>query len=121
MNKDITVFLQHILTAVECIEDFTVGFSKKDFLNSVKTQDAVIRRLEIIGEAAKSLPTLFLEEHQEVPWREMIRMRDKLIHGYFGVDLDIAWNVVEEDIPVLKREVKKILLSLKPEDKTTEN
>ena len=111
MNEEITTLLCHILEATERIEEFTEGFSENDFLSSVKTQDAVLRRLEIIGEASKSLQASFLGEHQEISWREMIRMRDKLIHGYFGVDLQITWNVVTDEIPTLKKKIKMILSS----------
>lgn len=90
MKKDPIIFLNHILESINKIEEFTKGLLKSDFINSVKTQDAVIRRLEIIGEAAKNLPKQFLEKHKNIPWNEIIRTRDKLIHGYFGVDLNIT-------------------------------
>ncbi len=87
MKKDPTVFIKHISESIKRIEEFTKGVSRKDFIGSVQLQDAVIRRIEIIGEATKNLPNKFTKKHPEVPWSKMARTRDKLIHGYFGVIL----------------------------------
>ncbi len=108
MNKDISVFIGHILESIARIEEFTKGVPKKEFLISVQKQDAVIRRLEIIGEAVKNIPISFREKYSEVPWKEIARIRDKLIHGYFGIDLELTWDIVKKDIPVLKGKIKKI-------------
>ncbi len=94
MKKDISVFLGHIVESIERIEEFTRDASKDDFYKSVQVQDAVIRRIEIIGEASKNMPEEFRKKHPEVPWAEMSRTRDKLIHGYFGVDLELTWDIV---------------------------
>ncbi|MBI2558459.1 DUF86 domain-containing protein [Candidatus Woesearchaeota archaeon] len=112
MKKDDNIFLKHILESIDKIEKFTKGISKVEFIKSVKTQDAVIRRLEIIGEATKNLSANFKEKHTNVPWNEIARMRDKLIHGYFGVDLNITWGVVSNDLPDLKKKIKIILKTL---------
>jgi uncharacterized protein with HEPN domain len=72
-------------------------------------QDGTIRQLEVIGEAAKWLSEEFKEEHPDVPWRDMARMRDRLIHGYFGVDLDAVWETVDRDIPQLKKYIRDIV------------
>jgi len=109
MKKDTSVFIKHILESIERIEEFTKGISKKVFFNSVQIQDAVIRRIEIIGEATKNVPNGFRKKHPEIPWSEIARTRDKLIHGYFGVDLDLTWDIVKKDLPDLKKKVKKIL------------
>lgn len=109
MKKDTSVFIKHILESIEKIEEFTKGVSKKDFFDSVQLQDAVIRRVEIIGEATKNLPIRFRKKHPEVPWSEIARTRDKLIHDYFGVDLNLTWDIVKKDLPDLKKKVKKIL------------
>lgn len=82
------------------------GVSKENFLKSVQLQDAVIRRLEIIGEAAKNIPAEFRKKHADIPWSEMARTRDKLIHGYFGVDLDLTWDITKRDLPGLKNKLR---------------
>ncbi len=73
------------------------------FESDVLLQDAVIRNIEVIGEAAKKVSDIFKEQNSQVPWREMAGMRDKLIHDYFGVDIEIVWKTVQIDIPVLKK------------------
>lgn len=113
MKKDVSVFLQHIIESIVKIEEFTKGDTKADFISSAKTQDAVIRRLEIIGEAVKNMPSDFIKKHPDVPWSEIARTRDKLIHGYFGVDLDITWTVVKSNLPSLKKKISEIIEQLK--------
>lgn len=87
MKKDPKIFLEHILQSIEAIEDYVKDLTKDDFLNSPIVQDAVIRRIEIIGEASKNLPEDFKNEHPEVLWKDIAGMRDILIHKYFGIDL----------------------------------
>ena len=113
MKKDDSVFLEHILDSIEKIEEFTRNVSKSDFLNNVQLQDAVVRRIEILGEAAKNISQIIVEKHPEVEWKKMIGTRDKLVHGYFGVDLEVVWFVIKDDLPKLKEKVKKILRELK--------
>jgi len=113
MKKDESIFLQHILESIERIEEFVKGMSKQQFLEDVKTQDAVLRRLEIIGEAAKNLPEEFKKKHREIPWREIVDMRNIVVHKYFGVDLDITWEVVKNDLPDLKKKIKNLLKEVK--------
>ncbi|MDK2831832.1 MAG: hypothetical protein PWQ51_2595 [Methanolobus sp.] len=111
--KDPEVFIVHIKDSIEKIEDFTNNKSKDDFLEDVQLQDAVIRRIEIIGEASKNIPEEFKRKFQDVPWSEMARTRDKLIHGYFGVDLELTWDIVENDLPELKARMEQILEEFK--------
>ena len=108
MKKDVTIFLSHILESIEKIGEFTEGISKKEFLESSKTQDAVIRRLEILGEAVKNIPQNFKTKYPQVPWRKIAGLRDVLIHEYFGVDLNLTFRIVKKDLPDLKKKILKI-------------
>ena len=113
MKKDDSVFLQHILESIEYIEEFVENKSKSEFEESVMLQDAVIRRLGVLGEAAKNLSNSIIQKHTEIAWKKIAGTRDKLIHGYFGIDLDIVWSVIKTDLPELKEKIQKILRELK--------
>jgi len=115
MKKNEKIFFRHILEAIERIEEFTKDFSKEEFMKSVKTQDAVIRRLEIIGEAAGNISNKIKNKYEEIPWKKIIGMRNILIHHYFGVDLDTVWVVIKKDLPKLKQKIKKILKEVEKE------
>ena len=109
MRKEDTVYLKHILESIRKIENYVKGLEKGEFMKNSLVQDAVIRNLEIIGEAAKNVSEDFKNKHKNIPWREIARMRDKLIHAYFGVDLNITWEVIKRDLPKLKKQINKIL------------
>jgi uncharacterized protein with HEPN domain len=86
--KDDLAFIEHILLCIDKIQEYTKNLSARDFNNSELIQDAVIRNIEIIGEATKKISKDLKSQYQEIPWKEMSGMRDKLIHDYFGVDID---------------------------------
>jgi uncharacterized protein with HEPN domain len=103
------VYLQDILESIEYIQSFLDGVSEDEFYKNVEKQDAVLRRLEIIGEAVKHLPEEIREDHPDIPWRQIAGMRDIIIHEYFGVTLNMVWIVATDDILDLKTKVVKII------------
>lgn len=113
MKKDPEIFLEHILESIDLIQDYTAHKTITDFIKSVQLQDSIIRRIEIIGEAVKNLPDDVKNNYPEVPWKKIAGMRDVLIHEYFGIDLELTWQVVQKDIPDLKRKIMKIKHDLK--------
>lgn len=112
MQRD-KLFLLHIRDAVVDIEKFIKGITKKEFYNNYLIQNAVIRQIEIIGEATKNLSAELKKKHSEVPWKEIAGMRDILIHEYFRVDIVAVWKVIKEDLPALKKKILEILKKLK--------
>lgn len=108
MNKDPQVYLAHIRDAIRLIRDYTAE-GEAAFHQDRKTQDAVIRNLEIIGEAVKQLPAKLTGRHASIPWKDIAGMRDRLIHHYFGVNLKMVWGVVENRLGELESVVNKEL------------
>jgi len=107
--RDYRIYLQDIVAAMESIEVFIEGLNFEMFQADDKTASAVIRKLEIIGEAVKQVPKEIRQKYPHIPWREMAGMRDKLIHFYFGVDYLLVWGAITNRIPEIKQEVQKIL------------
>jgi len=108
-RPDPTDYLRHILVEAEYLIDRCRGLTREAYLQDETLRRAFVRSLEIIGEAAKQLPPEWRDAHPAVKWRSMARMRDRLIHGYFGVDHDIVWDVVAGKIPPLAAELRRIL------------
>ena len=104
-----TPYLRHILDAIGRIEEYTQGITEEEFYQQYLIQDGVIRQLEIIGEATKQLSKELRDSHALIPWKDIAGMRDKLIHHYFGVDIDEVWLTAKDDIHILKSEVELIL------------
>jgi uncharacterized protein with HEPN domain len=111
MKHDPSVFLKHIRDSITDIENYTQDVDLQSFLTytNKEKQDAVVRRIEIIGEAVRNLPEDFRQEHPEVPWHQIAGMRHKLVHEYFGVDLELVWQVVRHDLGLLKKHVEELL------------
>lgn len=109
MKKDPKIFLNHILESIAEIEKNLKGISEAKFHKTTAKQDAVIRRLEIIGEAAKNIPGEIRKKYTFVPWRQIAGSRDVLSHRYFEVDLRAVWDAATKDIIKLKKDVKRIL------------
>ncbi len=107
-KKDSQIFIAHILECLDLISQYSKGKRQTDFLASTALQDAIIRRLEVIGEAVKNLAVSLKTENPEVPWKKIAGMRDILIHEYFGVDLELTWEVVKRELPKLKKQILKI-------------
>lgn len=102
-------YLSHILAEAEYLLATSEGLTSTDFDTDETLQRAFVRSLEIIGEAAKKVPDSFRADHPEIEWRAMAGMRDRLIHDYFGVDYEIVWDVVQNHIPELRRQIAMIL------------
>ena len=109
MSRNYKILVEHILESIKQIENYTKNISEHDFLKSTQAKDSVIRRLEIIGEAIGNFPEEIKKEHPNIQWNEISGMRNFLIHEYFGVDLHLIWNTIENDIPKLKKQMKKII------------
>jgi len=113
--KDDTLYLHHIRDALDAIKDYTVG-GEEAFYQTRMIQDAVIRNLEIIGEATKNLSPALRENHPHTPWKQIAGLRDILIHQYFGVDLKLVWTVVQVRLPALRDQTDQILNTSFPKD-----
>lgn len=109
MIKDHTVFLKHILECIEAIEQYSRGLSERQFLKSQIKQDAIIRRLEVIGEAVKNLPENFKEKHSDIPWNKAMATRNIIVHDYLNIDLEIIWDTVKESLPGFKEQIESLL------------
>ena len=108
MPKGCRVYLDDIMSSIKKIEQYTASMSYEEFSKNGLVVDAVIRNLEVIGEAVKSLPSEMKVPHPEIEWKKIAGLRDILIHEYFGVNLEIIWDVVNNKLPEFKQSVSKI-------------
>jgi uncharacterized protein with HEPN domain len=112
MTRDYRDYLQDILDAIDETAEFTAGLTYDAFTRDRKTTNAVVRSLEVLGEAAKRIPDSLRAKAAEMPWKRMAGMRDKLIHEYSGVDLGIVWTVIKEELPPVRSSVQRLLMEL---------
>ncbi len=108
-ERDFTQFLQDILDAIDDVEGFIKEMEFNEFSGDKKTIYAVMKALEIIGEAKKNLPDTLKNEYPDIPWKFMAGIRDKVVHVYFVVDIPIIWSTAKKDLPSLKSSIEEIL------------
>jgi len=106
--------VEDLLHAIQKAQDFSAGMSFKAFAKDEKSVWATIRAIEVIGEAAKNVPPLVRRKYPDIPWPDIIGMRSKLVHDYFGVDLHVVWATVKEDLPGLLPSLKRLRDAHKP-------
>ena len=109
MPRDFEVYLQDILEAIGKVNAYTAGMSRAELEGDPKTVDAVLRNLEVIGEAAKAIPELVRDAHPEIEWRKIGGLRDILIHHYFGINMDIVWDILQNQLDELGEKVRQML------------
>lgn len=109
MTKIDSIYIDHIMESISRIERYLIGIDQDSFLNNEMVQSAVIRELEVIGEASKNISKKTKDMYERVPWRSISGMKDKLIHDYMGVDLDAVWDTATIDILELKTNLSRIL------------
>lgn len=111
MRRGDKEFLTDILESIKRIKSYSNNVSYSQFLKDIKTQDSIVRNLEIIGEAAKRISDELKKNNSSVEWKNISDLRNRLIHDYFGTNLDIVWGIIEEDLDTLKKEISKIIKS----------
>jgi uncharacterized protein with HEPN domain len=107
-KKDDRVFIEHILESIEAIQEFSKDMDLDELSSNRMKRNAIFREIEIIGEASKNLSNNLKKKYKQIPWKEIAGTRDKLIYHYFGVNLELLFKTIEEDIPKLKKQIEKI-------------
>lgn len=107
-KRDIRLYIEDVRESIAKIEKYTKGLDYNTFIKDPKTIDAVVRNLSVIGEAVKNFPDNLKSKYPQVPWREIAGTRNKTIHEYFGIDEDILWKTVKEDMPAFKKQIIEI-------------
>ncbi len=107
-NRPIRLLIDDMLDAIGRVEQYTKDFSYETFSSDQKTIDAVVRNLEIIGEAANRLPEEFKEKHSEIEWYKIVGLRHRIVHEYFGIDIQIIWQILKNDLTVLRKDLSMI-------------
>ena len=111
MKRDDIVYVQHVLNAIAKINEYVAGVSEQEFFEATMRQDAVIRQLEIIGEAVKNISVLTKQKADDIPWKDMAGMRDVLIHQYFGVDISAVWQTTQDDLDEVEQLLRVLVKS----------
>lgn len=115
-KRDVLVYLDDIFESAELIESYSTAISENEFYQSLEKQDAILHRLQIIGEAAKHVPAAYREKWSQVPWKDIAGIRDIIVHENFGITLNMIWITAIEDIPHLKHQILSILENYSAEE-----
>ena len=107
--KDPLIFMRHVKASIDKINSFVKGFTKEEFMKDELRKSAVVREIEVIGEAVKNTPHAFLSKYPGTDWKSIAGTRDKIIHHYFGVDYEIVWSIVKDDLPELDKVITQML------------
>lgn len=113
-DREGVLFLHDILESIEKIERYVQGLTYEQFVQDSKTLDAVLRNLEIIGEAARHVPAAIQAQYSEVRWGQIVALRNRLLHGYFAVDEGIVWDIVVNELPDLRLQIERIVREIEP-------
>lgn len=111
-SRDYRDYVKDIIDSIDEMKNFINGMNFEAFAKDKKTINAVVRSIEVIGEAAKKIPKTLRDKHPDVPWKKMAGMRDKLIHEYFGIDIEILWKVAKDELPPLKSLIQDVLKNM---------
>jgi len=112
MKRDYKLFIKDILECINKIDNFVGEMSFDEFMRDEKTKSAVVRELEVMGEATKNIPKSIREKYKNLPWSQIAKTRDKIIHFYFGVDYEVIWEVVKKRLPEIKAVIERIFKEL---------
>lgn len=115
MKKDDLLYFLHIRDSIKKVLEYSSGVDEKSFLKNTMLQDALVRQIEIIGEASNKVSVNTRTKYSNIPWKQIIAMRNRIIHEYFGIRLDIVWDTVQNNIPSLKDDIDKIIEELTPQ------
>jgi len=107
-KRDPDLLIEDMLASIRKIERYTSGMDQELFQQDEKTVDAVVRNLEILGEATRQLPDDFTARHEDVPWRQIAGLRNRIVHDYFGLDLELIWEVIRRDLPQFQARLEKL-------------
>ena len=109
MKREYKLFIQDIKDCIAQIDEFVGDMKLEEFKADEMVSSAVVRKLEVIGEATKNIPSEIRQKYKELPWSDMAKMRDKIIHGYFGIDYEVVWKTIKERLPEIKPKIDNIL------------